>query len=169
MIPLVISWLISWVSLRGIFCFFQRVLSFAFSLEDNFPFDFVDNLICQKFCGMLVRPLNQGITISWRALSSSLMWTLLLRMYPTSEKINTLLDIHKWEPLHQGHTFEREDETSSSISSGAQYVILHSKIGWRKSKVCRFGSGKWFWLCIIASVVVAGERGRSTVHMQKRV
>jgi hypothetical protein len=98
------------------------------------------------------------------------MWTLLLRMHPTSEKINTLLDIHKWEPVHPGHTFEREDETLSSISSGARYVILHSKIGWRKSKVCRFGSGKWFWLCIIASVVVAGERGNSsTVHMQKRV
>ncbi len=63
------------VNLMGIFCFFQRVLSFAFSLEDKFPCDFVDNLMCQKICGMLVRPLNQGITISWCALSSSLMWT----------------------------------------------------------------------------------------------
>jgi hypothetical protein len=37
-----------------------------------------------------------------------------------------------------------------SISSGAQYVILHSKIGSRKVKTCQFGSTKWFWLSIIA-------------------
>jgi hypothetical protein len=30
--------------------------------------------------------------------------------------------------------------------SRAKYVILHSKIRWRKSKICWFGSGKWFWL-----------------------
>jgi hypothetical protein len=28
-----------------------------------------------------------------------------------------------------------------SICSGAQYVILHRKIGWRKSNICRFRSG----------------------------
>jgi hypothetical protein len=30
------------------------------------------------------------------------------------------------------------------ISSGAQYVTLHSKSGWRKSNTCRFDSEKWF-------------------------
>jgi hypothetical protein len=35
------------------------------------------------------------------------------------------------------------------MSSGAPYVILQSK-GWRKVKICRFCSGKWFWLSIIA-------------------
>jgi hypothetical protein len=32
-----------------------------------------------------------------------------------------------------------------------------------------FGSRKWFWLCIIAQVAVAGERLSSAVHLQKRV
>jgi len=34
---------------------------------------------------------------------------------------------------------------TKSIFSGAQYMILHIKIGWRKVKTCRFGSGKWFF------------------------
>jgi aryl-alcohol dehydrogenase-like predicted oxidoreductase len=32
--------------------------------------------------------------------------------------------------------------SSKSISSSDQHVILHSKIGRRKAKTCRFGSGK---------------------------
>ncbi len=32
--------------------------------------------------------------------------------------------------------------SSRSSSSGARYMILQSKIGWRKVKMCRFGSGK---------------------------
>jgi hypothetical protein len=39
------------------------------------------------------------------------------------------------------------------ISRGAQYVILHSTIRWRKVKICWFGSGKWFWLCLMVHSV----------------
>jgi hypothetical protein len=39
-----------------------------------------------------------------------------------------------------------------SLSSSARYAILHSAIGGRKSNICQFGSGKWFWLCIIVEV-----------------
>jgi len=42
----------------------------------------------------------------------------------------------------------------ASISSHAQYVILHSIIAWRNVKTCRIGSGKWFWLNIIAEFAV---------------
>jgi hypothetical protein len=35
-------------------------------------------------------------------------------------------------------------KTCKTISSGARYVTLQSKIRWRKSNTCRFGSGKWF-------------------------
>jgi len=28
----------------------------------------------------------------------------------------------------------------------------------KKRKTCRFGSGKWFWLSIIAQYAVAGKR-----------
>ncbi len=53
-----------------------------------------------------------------------------------------------------------------SISSS---VNLHSKIGWRKSNLCGYGSGKWFWLGRIAHFAVPGKRGSSTVHLHKRV
>jgi hypothetical protein len=32
-----------------------------------------------------------------------------------------------------------------------------------------FGSGKWFWLTIIARFAVAGKRRSSFVHLHKRV
>jgi hypothetical protein len=50
-----------------------------------------------------------------------------------------------------------------SISCGAQYVILHSEIGWRKVKTCRFGSRQLFWLCIIAHFRAACERCNNVV------
>jgi hypothetical protein len=37
---------------------------------------------------------------------------------------------------------------------GAQYVILH--LDEEKENMPGFGSGKWFWLSIIAHCVVAG-------------
>jgi hypothetical protein len=55
----------------------------------------------------------------------------------------------------------------SCISTGAGYVILHRKIGWRKSNVCRFGSGKWFGLHKIVHVAAPGKRRSSTVHCIK--
>jgi hypothetical protein len=58
----------------------------------------------------------------------------------------------------------------NSISSGARYVILHSKIRWRKSKECWFGSGKWFQLYIIGRVAAASNRrSSSALHLQTRV
>ncbi len=57
-----------------------------------------------------------------------------------------------------------------SISSGAQYVIVHNKIGWRKILICQFCWGKWFWLSTLALFVVAGKRRHITsAHMVKRV
>jgi hypothetical protein len=38
-----------------------------------------------------------------------------------------------------------------------------------ENSTCRFGSGKWFWLSIIAHVAVAGKRLSSAMHLQKRV
>jgi hypothetical protein len=37
-------------------------------------------------------------------------------------------------------------------------VILHSKIGGRKSNLCPFGSRKWFSLSVTAHVAVAGKK-----------
>jgi hypothetical protein len=37
------------------------------------------------------------------------------------------------------------------------YVIMRSKIGWRKVKTCQFGSGKWIWLSIIAQFAVPAQ------------
>jgi len=57
---------------------------------------------------------------------------------------------------------------SSSISSGDQYVILHTKIGWRKVKMCRFGSGKWFWLSISGQFMVARKKRCNAVPHAER-
>jgi hypothetical protein len=32
--------------------------------------------------------------------------------------------------------------SSKSISNSDQHVIMHTKIGWKKAKPCRFGSRK---------------------------
>ncbi len=56
-----------------------------------------------------------------------------------------------------------------NISSSVEYVILHSKNGWRKSNICRFDYGKWFWLSIITQVAMASKRFNNVVHLQKRV
>jgi len=58
---------------------------------------------------------------------------------------------------------------SKSISSGAQYVILRSKIGWRKLQICQFGSGKLFFLTIIAQLAVTGKRRSICVTVYKRL
>jgi hypothetical protein len=56
-----------------------------------------------------------------------------------------------------------------SIPSGAQYVILHSKNRRRKSNMCRFDSGKWFWLSIIAQVaLVKGSAALCTCQKKKK-
>jgi hypothetical protein len=44
-------------------------------------------------------------------------------------------------------------------------VILCSKIGLKIVKKCRFESGKWFWLSIVAHFVVARKRCTNAVHM----
>jgi hypothetical protein len=48
-----------------------------------------------------------------------------------------------------------------SISSGSQYVMMQSKIRCRKVKLCRFGSGKWFWLSMVQRLqwLVKGTAG----------
>jgi hypothetical protein len=44
-----------------------------------------------------------------------------------------------------------------SNSSGAQYVTLQIKIGWREVKTCQFGLAKWFWPNIFAQFPEAGK------------
>jgi hypothetical protein len=39
----------------------------------------------------------------------------------------------------------------------------------KSQKKCRFGSGKWSWLSIVAEFAVAGKRGSNIVHLQKRM
>ncbi len=39
------------------------------------------------------------------------------------------------------------------IYTGARYVTLQIKIGWRNVKTCQFGSAKWFWPNIFAQLV----------------
>jgi hypothetical protein len=56
-----------------------------------------------------------------------------------------------------------------SISSSARYVICRGKIWWRRSNVCQFGSGKWFWVRILAHVAVTGERCSSASPGEKSV
>jgi hypothetical protein len=49
-------------------------------------------------------------------------------------------------------------------------VILHSKIGCRKVKICQFSSGNVLsWLSIIANFGVASKRRSNAVHRHKRV
>jgi hypothetical protein len=55
------------------------------------------------------------------------------------------------------------------MASGAQYVILQSRIRRRKVKICRLGSGKWFSISIVAKFGVAGKRRGMVVHLHKRV
>jgi hypothetical protein len=43
------------------------------------------------------------------------------------------------------------------------------EIRWTKSNICRFHSGKRFWLSRIAQFAVAGKRRSGAVHLQKRV
>ncbi len=54
------------------------------------------------------------------------------------------------------------------ISSGAKYVIVHNKIGWRNVKTCLFGSAKRFWLSMIAQFAVASKWQRCA-PAEKRV
>jgi hypothetical protein len=35
----------------------------------------------------------------------------------------------------------------------AQYVTLQIEIGWRKAKICRFGSTKWYWPNVFHSLL----------------
>jgi hypothetical protein len=56
-----------------------------------------------------------------------------------------------------------------NISNSVEYVILHSKNGWRKSNLCRFDYGKWFWFNIITQVTMASKRFNNVVHLQKRM
>ncbi len=66
-----------------------------------------------------------------------------------------------------GNSKQFSSSHCKSISNGTHYAILHSKIGWRKTKICQFRSGKCFWLSIITHSAVAGKRLVCT--LQKRV
>jgi hypothetical protein len=90
-----------------------------------------------------------------------------LHYYPTSTLIwSHSYTTHPWElaVTLQGRG-SYSPTLTKSISNGVQYVILHSTIGRRKVKMCRFGSGKWFWLNIIEHFEVAGKRRNNTVHL----
>jgi hypothetical protein len=58
-----------------------------------------------------------------------------------------LWTLHQQSPDWQGKQHMQTSSSvnnynSKSISSNDQHVIMHTKIGWRKAKPCRFGSGK---------------------------
>ncbi len=50
------------------------------------------------------------------------------------------------------------------IFSNASYVILHSKVGWWKVKICQFNSRIFFWLNMVAKFTMA-----SNVHLHKKM
>jgi hypothetical protein len=55
-----------------------------------------------------------------------------------------------------------------SISSGAQYVVLKSKIAWTKVRTRLFGSWSWFWLTITAQFAVDSTRRASVLCTCKK-
>ncbi len=73
-----------------------------------------------------------------------LMATLITsKIYIYTHTIETTL-LHNFHNLVQVYDFGYY--VHKSISNGVQCVILHSKIGWRKMKICLFGSRKCFGL-----------------------
>jgi hypothetical protein len=56
-----------------------------------------------------------------------------------------------------------------SISTGAQYVTLESKIYSKNIKMCRFSSGNWFFCTKFVQLAVGGERRNTFVHLQRSV
>jgi len=54
-----------------------------------------------------------------------------------------------------------------SMPTGAQYMTLHSKSGWRKVNICQFGPGKWFFSCIVAQFDEPGKGKQSSAPLQK--
>jgi hypothetical protein len=47
-------------------------------------------------------------------------------------------------------------------------MIVHSKIGRRKVKACRFGLGKWFSLTLIGEFASAGKMRSNIIHLHKK-
>jgi hypothetical protein len=54
-----------------------------------------------------------------------------------------------------------------SISTGAQYVTLDSKIYCEKIKMCLFSSGNWFFCTKFVQLAMASKRHNTVVHLQK--
>jgi hypothetical protein len=54
------------------------------------------------------------------------------------------------------------------IPTGAQYVTLHIKIGWRNANICWCVSGKWFFCCIFAQFAEAGKKRSKAVHLLEK-
>ncbi len=57
---------------------------------------------------------------------------------------------------------------TKSSSTGAQYVTLQKKIGWRKFKTCWFNSAKWFWPSIFAQFAEACKRHSKVEHLPEK-
>jgi hypothetical protein len=68
--------------------------------------------------------------------------------------------------IHGAHILIRELFMIKSIPTGAPYVTLHIKIGWRKVNICGLSSGNWFFFCKFAGLL----RPLKNVHLlEKRV
>jgi hypothetical protein len=55
-----------------------------------------------------------------------------------------------------------------SIPTGAPYVTLHIKIGWRKVNICGFSSGNCFFSCKFARSAEASKKHSKAVHMPEK-
>ncbi len=83
------------------------------------------------------------------------------------EPIQPILQIPLWILLPIPHLlfYIRQVRASPAVLS---MWSCTSELDEEKSKLCRFSSGKWFWLRVLAQFAVAGTRHRSNdVHMWK--
>jgi len=55
-----------------------------------------------------------------------------------------------------------------SIPTGAPYVTLHIKIGWRKVNICGFSSGNWYFPCRFARSAEASKKCSKAVHLLEK-
>jgi len=70
--------------------------------------------------------------------------------------------VRLWVPVQCGGS-PWPHRTSTSISSGAQYIVLHGRSRGRKVKMCWFSSGKWFWLSHHWRELLGAGNGRSNI------
>jgi hypothetical protein len=98
-------------------------------------------------------------TNRWNSNNVDYVWVfwhvILLVSIVLSADLETHKEDEKTKPLDVSHIVD--GRIVLEHLQQCSYVIMHSKIGWRKVKICQFGSGKWIWLSIIGQFAVPAK------------